>query len=45
MGVDELAEKLPEMAVKLGEGDVWTNEAEAALIEAYWPMPEERGVL
>jgi threonine dehydrogenase-like Zn-dependent dehydrogenase len=39
MGVDELAEKLPEVAAKLGEGGMWTNEAEEALIEAYWPGP------
>lgn len=38
VGVDELAEKLPEIAAKLGEGDMWTNEAEEALIEAYWPV-------
>ena len=38
MGLDELPEKLPEIAAKLGEGDVWTNAAEAALIEAYWPL-------
>ena len=36
MGLDELAEKLPDVAAKLGEGDVWNNEAEEALIEAYW---------
>ncbi len=36
MGLDELAEKLPDVAAKLGEDDVWTNEAEEALIEAYW---------
>ncbi len=38
MSVDELAEKLPEIAAKLGEGNMWTNEAEATLIEKYWPM-------
>lgn len=39
MGLDELAEKLPDVAAKLGPGNTWTNEAEAALIEAYWhPM-------
>jgi Zn-dependent alcohol dehydrogenase len=36
MGLDELAEKLPEVAEKLGPGDVWTIEAEAALFEACW---------
>ena len=40
MGVDELAEKFPEIAAKLGEGNLWTKEAEEALIEAYWPRPE-----
>jgi threonine dehydrogenase-like Zn-dependent dehydrogenase len=39
MGVDELGEKYPDIAAKLGEGDLWTKEAEAALIEAYWPQP------
>lgn len=38
MGVDELAEKLPEVAIQLGEGGMWTSEAEEALIEAYWPV-------
>ncbi|MFO7684411.1 MAG: alcohol dehydrogenase catalytic domain-containing protein [Chloroflexota bacterium] len=37
MGLDELGEKLPEVAAQMGEGDVWTNEAEAVLIEKYWP--------
>lgn len=36
MGLDELSEKLPDVAAKLGEDGVWTNEAEAALIEGYW---------
>ena len=36
MGMDELAEKLPEVAEKLGPGNVWTIEAEAALIEKCW---------
>lgn len=39
MGLDELGEKLPEVAAKMGEGDVWTNEAEAVLIEEYWQEP------
>ena len=39
MGVDELAEKLPEVGSKLGEGNLWTKEAEEALIETYWPVP------
>jgi threonine dehydrogenase-like Zn-dependent dehydrogenase len=36
LGLDELAEKLPDVAAKLDEDGFWTNEAEAALIEAYW---------
>ena len=36
MGLDELAEKLPEVAKKLGPGNVWTAEAEAVLIESHW---------
>lgn len=36
MGMDELKEKLPEIGAKLGPGNVWTQEAEAALIEKYW---------
>lgn len=38
MGLDELPEKLPAVAAFLGEGGVWTKEAEAALIETYWPQ-------
>ncbi len=38
MGLDELPEKLPDIAAKLGEDGAWTNAAEAALIEAYWPL-------
>jgi hypothetical protein len=40
MGLDEPKEKLPEVAAKLGEGDVWTAEAEQALIEKYWNPPQ-----
>lgn len=36
MGLDELKEKLPDIGAKLGPGNVWTQEAEAALIEKYW---------
>ncbi len=36
MGLDELKEKLPEVAEKLGPGEVWTQAAEEALIEACW---------
>jgi threonine dehydrogenase-like Zn-dependent dehydrogenase len=35
-GLDELAEKMPDIAGKLGPGNVWTVEAEAALIEKFW---------
>jgi threonine dehydrogenase-like Zn-dependent dehydrogenase len=38
MGVDELAQKFPDIAAELGEGNLWTKEAEKALIEAYWPQ-------
>lgn len=38
MGLDELAEKLPDIAAHLDEDGFWTNEAEAALIERYWQM-------
>ncbi len=36
MGLDELKEKLPDVAERLEPGDMWTNEAEKALIEKYW---------
>lgn len=36
MGLDELQEKMPEVAKKLGPGGVWTQEAEAALFEEAW---------
>jgi threonine dehydrogenase-like Zn-dependent dehydrogenase len=36
LGLDELAEKLPEVAAELDEDGFWTNEAEAVLIEKYW---------
>ncbi len=35
-GVAELTERLPEVAAKLGPGQVWTPAAEAALIEKFW---------
>lgn len=35
LGLDELAEKLPEIAALLDPGDVWSDTAEAALIERY----------
>ena len=36
MGLNELKEKLPDIAEKLAHGDMWTAEAEAALFEKYW---------
>lgn len=36
LGLDELADNLPDIAAHLGDGDVWTEEAEKALIETYW---------
>ncbi|GJM40935.1 MAG: hypothetical protein DHS20C20_12170 [Ardenticatenaceae bacterium] len=36
MSLAELKETYPEIAEQLGEGDVWTAEAEAALVEAFW---------
>jgi threonine dehydrogenase-like Zn-dependent dehydrogenase len=36
MGLDELSEKLPGVAEKLGPSNVWTIEAEAVLFEKYW---------
>jgi threonine dehydrogenase-like Zn-dependent dehydrogenase len=36
MGLDELKEKLPEVAEKLREGKVWTPAAEETLIEKMW---------
>ncbi|WP_420642098.1 alcohol dehydrogenase catalytic domain-containing protein [Candidatus Leptofilum sp.] len=38
MSLTELKEKYPNIAEKLGEGDVWTAEAEAALVEAFWQV-------
>lgn len=35
-GLDEMSEKMPEVAKKLGPGNVWTVESEATLIENYW---------
>ena len=36
----EVEEKLPEVAAKLGEDLMWTNEAEEVLIEKFWQKPE-----
>lgn len=35
MGLDELHEKLPEVAAKLGPGNVWTKDAEEALFDYF----------
>jgi threonine dehydrogenase-like Zn-dependent dehydrogenase len=40
MSLKEVEEKLPEVASKLGEDLMWTNEAEEALIEKFWQKPE-----
>jgi threonine dehydrogenase-like Zn-dependent dehydrogenase len=39
-GLKELRDRLPQVAEKLGEDLMWTNEAEEALIEAMWDRPE-----
>jgi threonine dehydrogenase-like Zn-dependent dehydrogenase len=39
MGLKELQERLPEVAAKLGEDLMWTNEAEVVLIEKMWEKP------
>jgi L-sorbose 1-phosphate reductase len=36
----ELEERLPEVAAKLGPDQMWTNEAEEALIETMWHEPK-----
>jgi L-sorbose 1-phosphate reductase len=38
-GLKELKERLPEVAEKLGEDLMWTNEAEEVLIEKLWEKP------
>ena len=38
LGLDELAEELPDVGAKLDEDGFWTNEAEVVLIEKYWPQ-------
>lgn len=38
-GLKELKDRLPEVADKLGEDLMWTNEAEEALIEKLWEKP------
>ena len=39
-GLKELETRLPEVAAKLGEDRMWTNEAEEVLIEKLWKKPE-----
>jgi L-sorbose 1-phosphate reductase len=39
LGLKELAERLPEVAAKLGEDLMWTREAEEVLIEKCWEKP------
>jgi threonine dehydrogenase-like Zn-dependent dehydrogenase len=38
-GLDELSRTEPEIASKLGPGGVWTQAAEAALLEKFWAAP------
>ncbi len=38
-GLKELKERLPEVAEKLGDDLMWTNEAEEVLIEKLWEKP------
>jgi threonine dehydrogenase-like Zn-dependent dehydrogenase len=38
-GLKELKERLPEVAEKLGDDLMWTNEAEEVLIEKMWEKP------
>ena len=38
-GLKELQERLPDVAEKLGDDLMWTNEAEEALIEKMWQKP------
>lgn len=40
MGLKELKDRLPEVAEKLGENNMWTPEAEEVLIEKMWEKPE-----
>jgi hypothetical protein len=35
-GLDELAQRFPDVAEKLGEANTWTRDAEKALIEKFW---------
>jgi threonine dehydrogenase-like Zn-dependent dehydrogenase len=38
-GLKELKDRLPEVAAKLGDDNMWTNEAEEVLIEKLWEKP------
>ncbi len=38
-GLKELRERLPDVAAKLGEDQMWTNAAEEVLIEEMWDKP------
>jgi threonine dehydrogenase-like Zn-dependent dehydrogenase len=38
-GLKELKERMPDVAAKLGEDLMWTNEAEEVLIEKMWEKP------
>lgn len=38
-GLNELRERMPDVAAKLGEDQMWTNEAEEVLIEKMWERP------
>lgn len=44
MSLKELAQRLPEVAARLGEDMTWTSDAEEALIEKFWeePAPSQR---
>ncbi len=40
LSLDELKERYPQVAARLGEGDVWTPEAEEVLIDLFWDPPQ-----
>jgi len=44
LSLAELKEQYPAVAEKLGEGDVWTAAAEAALVEAFWELEQAEHV-
>jgi threonine dehydrogenase-like Zn-dependent dehydrogenase len=41
MGLDEVQDRLPAVAAKLGEDLMWTNAAEETLIDELWENPKE----